>query len=203
MAARMDKINAVIEKRQPNITVVLENVFDPHNISAVMRSCDSVGIGEIHIINTQVPKKVEWGFRSSAGSWKWIKTHWHTTPAECVKNLKKQYNSVFAAHLTENATSLYKIDFTEPLAIVFGNEQNGCSAEMLAACDGSIVIPQVGMVQSLNISVACGIILYEAYRQKEVAGHYQSPQLSIAAMEDIRTEWTDFKNIHELKTRKA
>jgi tRNA (guanosine-2'-O-)-methyltransferase len=134
---------------------------------------------------------------------KWVKAHWHPTPIACVHTLRQKYGRVYAAHLCENAMPLYDMDFTEPIALVFGNEQNGCSPEMVNACDGSIMIPQVGMVQSLNISVACAIILFEAFRQKTAAGHYLTPRLPENEREAILAEWTDYKNIHDKKTRKA
>jgi tRNA (guanosine-2'-O-)-methyltransferase len=94
------------------------------------------------------------------------------------------------------------MDFSGSIAIVFGNEQNGCSPEILSKCDGKIFIPQVGMVKSLNISVACAVILYEAFRQKEAAGHYDTPSLPEKVRNDLLTEWTDFSNIRKLKNRK-
>lgn len=200
---RLARINEVLEKRQPDITVVMENVFDPHNISAVMRTCDSVGIGNIHIVNTEQPNKAAWGFRSSAGAWKWINTTAYPDPLTCIKVLKATYGKVFAAHLCDDATPLYEMDFTQPIAIVFGNEQKGCSEDIIKACDGSIFIPQTGMVKSLNISVACAVILYEAFRQKLAAGHYDAPRLPQEEMSSLRAAWTDHKNVHTMKRRKA
>jgi len=200
---RLARINGVLENRQPDITVVMENVFDPHNISAVMRTCDSVGIGDIHIVNTEQPNKEAWGFRSSAGAWKWLNTIQHPNPAACISALKASHGRVYAAHLCDEAIPLYAMDFTKPIALVFGNEQKGCSEDMIKACDGSIYIPQMGMVKSLNISVACAVILYEAFRQKLAAGHYDTPGLTPEEIAALRAAWTDYKNVHELKSRKA
>jgi tRNA (guanosine-2'-O-)-methyltransferase len=110
---------------------------------------------------------------------------------------------VYAAQVSAEAKSLYEVDFTKPIAIVFGNEQKGCSAEILGHCDGQIFIPQVGMVQSLNISVACSIILYEAFRQKQAAGHYQSPVLGLQERKEMLAEWTDFSTVRQQRARKA
>ena len=199
---REQRILSVLHKRQPGITILLENVFDPHNISAVMRTCDSVGINTIHTLFTQKPPHNHTGFRSSAGTWKWMKVEEHQHPEECIEALKMQYGRVFAAHMAPDALSIFDVDFTKPVAIAFGNEQNGCSPALLDLCDGTISIPQVGLVQSLNISVACAITLYEAYRQKSNAGHYNQPSLPESEIKKIFEEWTDFKTIREKKQRK-
>ena len=200
---RTGRMMEVIAKRQPDITVVMENVFDPHNISAVLRTCDAVGIGEMHSLYTEAPPHNLIGFRSSAGSWKWVKNKEHSNMEDCVAGLKKKYGRVYAAQVSAEAKSLYEVDFTKPIAIVFGNEQKGCSAEILSYCDGQIFIPQVGMVQSLNISVACSIILYEAFRQKQAAGHYQSPVLGLQERKEMLAEWTDFSTVRQQRARKA
>jgi len=193
----------VIEKRQPELTIVMENVFDPHNISAVLRTCDSVGIGELFTLYTEPPPHNLTGFRSSAGSWKWIKMHEYAEIEACMLHLRRRFGRIYAAHMSETALPLYETNFTQPMAIVFGNEQKGCSAEILRHCDGQIFIPQVGMAQSLNISVACAVILYEAFRQKQAAGQYQSPALALPEREAMLAEWTDFSTIRQQRLRKA
>lgn len=196
-------MEAVIEMRQPDLTIVMENVFDPHNISAVLRTCDSVGIPFIHILNTRLPPHQHWGFRSSAGAWKWIKSHTHDNADTCLGRLRAEGKRVFAAHFGEGAVPVYNMDLTGKIAIIFGNEQQGCSPEILEKCDGSIFIPQVGMVQSLNISVACAVILYEAFRQKQAAGHYNQPAMDAGEMAEMLQEWTDFSTIRQQRSRKA
>jgi tRNA (guanosine-2'-O-)-methyltransferase len=200
---RISRMKEVIEKRQPAITIAMENVFDPHNISAVLRTCDSVGITTIHIINTRNRPHQHGGFRSSAGAWKWIKTMEYETVPTCLTALRAEQKKVYAAHLCTEAVSIYDVDFTGQVAIVFGNEQEGCSPELLANCDGKIYIPQMGMVQSLNISVACAVVLYEAFRQKLAAGHYQSPAMGLQERESLLQEWTDFSTIRQQRLRKA
>ncbi|MCU0387683.1 MAG: RNA methyltransferase [Chitinophagaceae bacterium] len=199
---RASRIRDVLSKRQLDITILLENVFDPHNISAVMRTCDSVGIGTIHTLYTQQPPHNLTGFRSSAGTWKWIKTEEHHDQEESILFLKQKFGRVVAAHLQPDATPVFEFDFTKPVAIVFGNEQNGCSPDVVKKCDGSIYIPQTGMVKSLNISVACAVILYEAFRQKFFAGHYNQPALSEDEMNHLFAEWSDYKSIREKKMKK-
>jgi tRNA (guanosine-2'-O-)-methyltransferase len=186
---RQKKIEAVLAKRQNNLTVVLENVFDPHNISAVMRSCDAVGIMEIYVLNTKIPLHTKWGERSSSSAHKWLTVHQHTDIAECLLELKKKYEKIFTTHLSSDAVSLYEVDLTENVALVFGNEHDGVSEELRNLCDGNFIIPQVGMIRSLNISVACAVTLYEAFRQKQKAGHYQKQKLTGKEYTSLSNEW--------------
>lgn len=186
---RTHKIKAVLSKRQSNLTVVLENVFDPHNISAVMRSCDAVGIQEIYVLNTKIPRHSKWGKRSSSSAAKWLTTHQYTDRTACFDVLRKKYSRIITTHLSTDAMNLYEVDFTQSIALVFGNEHSGVSDEIRALADGNFVIPQVGMIQSLNISVACAVSLYEAFRQKQIAGQYAQPQLSTEAYTALSQEW--------------
>lgn len=186
---RKEKLLRVLQKRQDNLTVVLENVFDPHNETAVMRTCDSVGIQDIFIINNRKPPRRAWGFRSGGSAKKWLTIHQFVTPDECFKELRKRYSKVLTTHLGTDSVGLHDIDFTGSIALVFGNETFGVSDEARALADGNFVIPQVGIIQSLNISVACAVTLYEAYRQKEQAGHYNKPFVKNDQMNDLYTQW--------------
>jgi tRNA (guanosine-2'-O-)-methyltransferase len=186
---RRDKIISVLEKRQDNLTIVLENVFDPHNEAAVMRTCDSVGIQDIYIINNRIPPKKKWGFKSGSSAKKWMTIHQFTNAADCFKELRNQYDKILTTHLASDAVNVYDIDFTESIALVFGNERFGVSDETRELADGNFVIPQCGIIQSLNISVACAVTVYEAYRQKEKAGHYRQPTLSIGRRNHLLNEW--------------
>lgn len=189
---RREKLLSVLQKRQNNLTVVLENVFDPHNEAAVMRTCDSVGIQDIYTINNRIPPGKNWGFRSGSGAKKWLTIHQFTNAADCFKELRNKYSKILTTHLASDAVSVYNIDFTESIALVFGNERFGVSDETRALADGNFVIPQCGIIQSLNISVACAIAIYEAYRQKEQAGHYKYPSLPIEKRNQLFHEW-EFK----------
>jgi tRNA (guanosine-2'-O-)-methyltransferase len=175
---RINRMEAVLAKRQPTLTVVLENVHDPHNISAVMRTCDAVGIQNIYVLNSQIPKHKKWGARSSSSAAKWLTVHQFTNVDECFAALRKSYNKIYTTHLAENAVSLYELNLTESVALVFGNEHSGCSDEVIQRADGNFIIPQYGIIQSLNISVACAVSIYEASRQRAAAGMYNSQQLS-------------------------
>src|SRR5690242_19373574 len=174
---RRERLEAVLSKRQNDLTVVLENVADPHNISAVMRTCDAVGVQELYVLNTKIPRHKKWGARSSSSAAKWLTVHQYHEAAECFEALRKKYNRILTTHLSSDAAGLYQIDLTQKVALVFGNEHSGVSEEIRALADGNFVIPQVGMIHSLNISVACAVSLYEAYRQKEQAGHYATQKL--------------------------
>lgn len=186
---RTNKLTEVLKKRQIDITLVLENVFDPHNISAVMRTCDAVGIQEIHILNTKIPRHKKWGARSSSSAAKWLTIHQFEDTATCVAKLRNSYSRILTTHLSSDAVSLHALDLTEPVALVFGNEHSGVSEEIRALADGNFLIPQVGIIQSLNISVACAVTVYEAYRQKEIAGHYRRSDLSHPVKQQVQQDW--------------
>lgn len=186
---RSKKLLSVLHKRQPALTVVLENVFDPHNISAVMRTCDAVGIQDIYILNTRIPPHKKWGAKSSSSAHKWLTIHQFADAQLCFTELRKKYKLILTTHLSSDAISLYEINFTNSIALVFGNEHDGVSEDIRALADGNFIIPQVGIIQSLNISVACAVSLYEAFRQKNIAGHYNTKQLSNNQFEQLKKEW--------------
>jgi tRNA (guanosine-2'-O-)-methyltransferase len=179
----------VLHKRQPDITVVLENVFDPHNISAVMRTCDAMGIQDVYVLNNRIPPHKKWGSKSSSSAHKWLTVHQFTDATLCFNELRSKYSQVLATHLSDRAVSLYDVDFTTPIALVFGNEHDGVSEEIRTKADGNFIIPQVGIIKSLNISVACAVSLYEAYRQKSHAGHYNEARLSKPDKALLKDQW--------------
>ena len=186
---RNERLNAVLNKRQPAITVVLENVSDPHNISAVMRTCDAIGIQDIYVLNSIIEKHKKWGTKSSSSAAKWLTIHQFTEVKACFEALRKSYKKIYTTHLSTDAVDLYDIDLTESVALVFGNEHSGVSDELIGLCDGNFIIPQVGIIKSLNISVACAVTLYEAYRQKKIAGHYDQQQLPAESFEQLKITW--------------
>lgn len=186
---RSSKLQAVLNKRQPGITVVLENVFDPHNVSAVMRTCDAIGIQEIHVLNTRAPRHEKWGFKSSSSAIKWLTVRQYDDLDTCLVALREKHQLILTTHLQGNPVDLYEVDFTQSLALVFGNEHEGVSNEFKEKADGNFIIPQMGIIQSLNISVACAVTLYEALRQKRAAGHYDTPQLTETNRNALMKEW--------------
>jgi tRNA (guanosine-2'-O-)-methyltransferase len=186
---RQQKIESVLSKRQNDLTVVLENVFDPHNISAVMRSCDAVGIQEIYVLNTKIPRHKKWGTRSSSSAAKWLTVHQFENADECFAALRKKYSTILTTHLSSDAVSLYELDLTKSVALIFGNEHSGVSEEIITMADGNFIIPQMGIIRSLNISVACAVSLYEAFRQKQKAGHYEKQKLSAEEYSTLFNQW--------------
>jgi len=186
---RRQRLNSVLDKRQGNFTVVLENVSDPHNISAVMRTCDAIGVQDIYILNTKIPRHKKWGAKSSSSAAKWLTVHQYENAEECFSSLRKRYSTILTTHLSSDAISLHDIDLTQCIALVFGNEHSGVSEEIRALADGNFIIPQVGIIRSLNISVACAVSLYEAYRQKMNAGHYNQPGLDDVRYDELLKAW--------------
>ncbi len=186
---RYNRLTSVLNKRQPDITVVLENVFDPHNVSAVMRTCDAIGIQDIYILNDKIPLPKKWGYRSSSTAAEWLTIYQFTNADECFTALRKKYKKIYATHLAEQSTSLHQLNLTESVALVFGNETYGVSEQITKLVDGTFVIPQVGIIKSLNISVACAVTLYEAYRQKQIAGHYDELKLPKHQLAELKTKW--------------
>jgi tRNA (guanosine-2'-O-)-methyltransferase len=186
---RTQRLNDVLDKRQPGLTVVLENVEDPHNISAVMRTCDSVGIQDIYILNTRIAKHKKWGAKSSSSAAKWLTIHQFTDVKECFTAVRQRFDKIYTTHLEKDSADLYDLDLTQRVALVFGNEHGGLSEETIALSDGNFIIPQVGIIKSLNISVACAVTIYEAFRQKKNAGHYMERQLSLPEFSSLKASW--------------
>ncbi len=174
-AQRLEKIKNLVSHRQLDLTVVLENVIDLHNMGAVLRTCDAVGIAEIYMIyseNRYRPKRFKVGKNTSGGARKWVDVRLYMDYDQAIQDIKSRYEHIWATQLDDASTSIYDMHFTESVALLFGNEKLGLSQRALASADKLIYIPQWGMVQSLNISVACAVCLYEAQRQRHLAGYY-------------------------------
>lgn len=166
---REEKIRKLLLSRHADICVVLEDVHDPHNAAAVLRSCDAFGVHTVHFVFETVspynPKKI--GKVSSSSANKWLDIHTHTSTQQTLAELSEQGFEHMATSLSEKSTSLHEVSFTQkPLAIWFGNEHAGLSATALHGCAQHVIIPLEGMVQSLNISVSAGCVLSEMQRQK-------------------------------------
>ncbi len=186
---RFNRLTSVLNHRQPDITVVLENVFDPHNVSAVMRTCDAVGIQDVYILNDRIPPHKKWGYKSSSTATEWLSVHQFTNAEECFTEITKRYEKIYTSHLGESSADLYSMNFTESIALVFGNETFGVSENIRKFSDGDFIIPQTGIIKSLNISVACAVTLYEAYRQKKQKGHYDQSRLSKTKTLELQKQW--------------
>ena len=188
---REKKFREVINRRQPDLTIIMENIHDPHNISAIMRSCDAVGMMEVYVINTQDPRKLKLGKKSSASARKWVEVNYFVNVEACANAVKEKGFSIWATHLSTDAVSLYDLDLAKPAAMAFGNEHAGVSDELLSYADGNFIIPMMGMIPSLNVSVACAVSLYEALRQRNKAGKYDKPALSPVVIEETYKFWED------------
>lgn len=187
---RKAKIERVLAKKQPTLTIVLENVHDPHNVSAVLRSCDAVGVLDVRLIYHSGQNFPEMSEKSSASARKWVDRRHYADIDACYAELRAEGKSIFTTHMSSDAVSLYDLDLAKPVALVFGNEHAGVSQEALEKADGNFLIPQVGMIQSLNISVACAVTLFEAFRQRMVAGMYDVPQLGSEAYAAALDDWS-------------
>jgi tRNA (guanosine-2'-O-)-methyltransferase len=172
---RYQRIREVLEKRQTDLTVCLENVHKPHNVSAVVRTCDAVGIHRVH---TVWEKQYQFRRGTAMGSQQWVRQTNHMNIADAMTDLKGQGMQVLVTNLSETAVDFRDIDYTKPTAILFGQEKYGATDEAKALADQDIVIPMMGMVQSLNVSVAAALVLYEAQRQRTIAGMYNTQHLA-------------------------
>ncbi|WP_026376570.1 tRNA (guanosine(18)-2'-O)-methyltransferase TrmH [Aestuariibacter salexigens] len=166
---RYQRIRSMLAQRQTDLTVLMEEVHKPHNVSAVIRTCDAVGIHRVHAVWDEKTKLRK---GTALGSQLWVKTQSHDTIADAVSHLKDQGMQVLVTHLSPAAVDFREVDYTKPTAILLGQEKEGATEEALALADQDIVIPMVGMVQSLNVSVAAATVLYEAQRQRQAAGMY-------------------------------
>jgi tRNA (guanosine-2'-O-)-methyltransferase len=187
-ARRIERIRAVLARRQPDLTVVLENIHDPHNVSAVLRSCDAVGVLRVELLYT-VEKFPRIGRKSSSSANKWLDCRKHASVDACFEALRREHFAVVATCLERGARSLYDLDLTRPTAFVFGNEHRGVSPEALARADASVQIPMMGMIESLNVSVAAAVCLYESLRQRLAAGGYRGEGLGASDLETLFQEW--------------
>lgn len=171
---RYQRIRDVLERRQTDLTVCLENVHKPHNVSAVVRTCDAVGIHRVHTVWEQ---KYQFRRGTAMGSQQWVRQTNHDNISDAMSALKGQGMQVLVTHLSDSAVDFRDIDYTKPTAILFGQEKYGATDEAIAMADQDIVIPMMGMVQSLNVSVAAALVLYEAQRQRTIAGMYNTQHL--------------------------
>jgi len=187
---RLNKIKKVISQRQQSLKVVMENVHDPHNVSAIYRTCDSVGIPKVSLLyNSEEFPKISKVSSSSAN--KWVESERFSDTKECYDNLHKEGFKIYASLLSENAVDIYSIDMTEKVALVFGNEHRGVSDEAANLADEVFYIPMRGMIQSLNVSVATAVTLYEAQRQRALKGMYEKSELDKDQFDNRVDEWCE------------
>ncbi len=184
---RRQRIFDVLSRRQPDLTVLAEDVYKPHNLSAILRSCDAVGIGEVHAVTPT--GGVATFNATSASAEKWVDLMVHPSIHEAARTLKERGFKLYAAHFSEQAQDYRDVSYVGPTAVLLGNEKSGVSPEAAASADEHVIIPMLGMVQSLNVSVAAAVILFEAQRQRREAGHYAAPRLSPEATREVALRW--------------
>ena len=185
---RREKFLSVLQHRQPDVTLVMEDIHDPHNVSAVLRTADAVGLLEVQLVYDKeaFPKL---GKKSSASAVKWVQRRKFTSIKECYDQLHEEEFTIYATQIGAKSKSIYDIDCTKKIAFVFGNEHRGVSKEAAKLADRLIEIPMMGMIQSLNVSVACAVTLYEALRQRSVAGMYDTSSMPDAVIKKLFDEW--------------
>lgn len=187
---RRQRVEDVLRQRQPDLTVVLENVHDVLNVSAVLRTCDAVGVLGIHLVySVEEPPAGAFARTTSASAAKWVEATRHASIADCYRELRQAGFTIVATALAGDASDFYQLDLREPTAIVLGNEMRGLTEEAIAMADFCAVIPMFGMVQSLNISVACAVTLFEAMRQRRAAGHYAATKLPEPELMRFVEDW--------------
>ena len=185
---RMQRIQEVLAKRQKDLTLILNNIHDPHNVSAILRSCDAFGVHGVQLYYTRESFPLV-GKRSSASARKWVDRTRHNDAAAMVRDLRNQGYQIIGTSLTTHARPLPDWDFTGPTAIVLGNEHRGQDPALDALIPDNLFIPMQGMIQSLNVSVAAAVILYEAWRQRHARGCYEHPSFSPGELEEQVRSW--------------
>ena len=187
---RLSRIDKSLFLKQPTLHVLLDNVHSSQNLSAIIRSCDAVGVLDIYYASKdneslRIHKTI------TQGAHRWTQRHRidNSSKVSFLKEKKSQGFEIIVTHLDERAVSFRKIDYTQKILLVMGNEKEGVSQEVIAQADKIIYIPMKGMVQSLNVSVATALILYEAQRQLENDGKYDTAQLTHEERENIKATW--------------
>ncbi|USD37700.1 MULTISPECIES: tRNA (guanosine(18)-2'-O)-methyltransferase TrmH [Ferrimonas] len=183
---RLARINAMLDRRQTDLTICMEEVHKPHNLAAMVRTADAVGVHRVHAVWPDQKTKLSGG--TATGSQQWVDLKSHDTIVDAIKELRAQGMQIIATNLSDTAVDFRDIDYTKPTAILMGQEKTGITAEALALADQDVIIPMVGMVQSLNVSVATALMLYEAQRQRQQAGMYQQRSIDDAECQRLLFE---------------
>ena len=167
--------------------MLMDGVHKSHNFSAILRNCDAVGVLDAHVVVPEGGLDLHHG--TSAGTKKWVGVRYHASVTEAISELKDAGFSVVAAHPSDSALDYRELDYTRPTAITVGAELHGVSEEAIASADALVSIPMLGMVHSLNVSVATSLLLFEAARQRESAGMYGESRLGPEDFERRLFEW--------------
>jgi len=185
---RLRRMREVLAHRQKDLILFMDRVKNEHNFSALIRTAEAVGLQEIWY-GFDEPYPVPLNEGVTLGAHRWIFLHRAENPVETLRAFRQRGFQVVVTWLGAGSRDFREVDYTRPTVLVVGNEVEGVSPEILPLATHRIKIPMVGMVRSLNVSVATGVILYEAFRQREAAGLYDQPQLSPAEMEAIIRRW--------------
>ncbi|MFV0478047.1 MAG: tRNA (guanosine(18)-2'-O)-methyltransferase TrmH [Parahaliea sp.] len=184
---RSARLQAVLARRQPDLTLITDFVNKQRNLSAIVRNCDAAGVMQVHAVLGEEDYRTYRG--TAMGSHRWVDVLHYRCASEAIAALRRQNHQVYAAHLSDDACDYRDIDYCQPTALLFGAERRGVSETALAAVDGCITVPMVGMVESFNVSVASGIILAEAQRQRTLAGLYARCRIDQATRQRLLFEW--------------
>lgn len=178
----------VLNLRQPDLTVVSDSVHKGQNLSAIVRTCDAVGIMDVHSALDEATFRAHTG--TTMGTHKWVETHVYRDVTEPLKSLTAQGFQIIAADTAGDSWDYRAVDYSRPTALLLGAEKYGISDVAAPYIDQRISVPMLGMVESFNVSVACAIILAEARRQREEAGFYKQRRLPDERYHKLLFEWT-------------
>lgn len=185
---REARIRRVLAFRQHDLALVMANIHDPHNVSAIYRSCDAFGVPLVYQYYTRTAFP-HLGEKSSASARKWVRSERHQTPESLMAALRDKGMAVYATSCSPGARPVADYDLAKPVAVIMGNEHSGVDPELLPLVDGELYIPMYGMIQSFNVSVAAALILSEASRQRFLAGKYASPTCPAEELEAMVQAW--------------
>ncbi len=183
---RLNKMKRILETRQDTLRVFMDYVYSPHNLSAIVRTCDAVNVGKLYYRHQ---KKVKLNNEITMGAHKWIFHEYVDDIQKFYQDIKSQGYQVVVTLLDEDTVDFREVDYTKPTLIVLGNEVDGASETSIKYADKKVIIPMYGMSQSLNVSVANAVILYEAQRQRAAKGMYDKPQLPPEIIEKTLKKW--------------
>jgi len=184
---RFAKLKSALARRQPDLTVFMDAVNKSHNVSAIMRTADAVGVHRLHALSTGGALRRH--HMIGGGAIDYVQLTLHSSTANALATLRGDGWRLVAAHAGRDARDYRDVDYTTKVAIMVGAELVGVSEEALAAADERVAIPMRGLGTSLNVSVAAGVMLLEAERQRHAAGLYDSSRLTRAEHDETLFEW--------------
>lgn len=195
---RPARMRVVAGRRLGGLTVVLDGLHDPHNISAALRSCEGFGVQHVHLIGE--PADLPMNRIVTCGCEKWLSLHYHPDATTCVAAVRAEGFELWAAVPCRDAVPLRTIDFSRKTALIFGAERLGLSEELVSRCDGKYFIPMAGFVESFNVSVAVAVSLYGACRARRRAVGGRT-DLSAEEVEDLARSWAEADDARRARKR--